>query len=91
MEFCTFFILVVGGWKFPGSMEHSKTCRFFDAPNTPCLRAKSTVHRLHLKLSKEGVYDKIFVILLSEGYETGKIDLSRSFVDTKDGPAKKGV
>ena len=72
----------------------------FDAPNTfktfgflhaPCLRAKSTVHRLHLKLSKEGVYDKIFAILLSEGYESGKIDLSLSFVDTKDIPAKKGV
>jgi putative transposase len=42
-------------------------------------------------LSKEGVYDKIFAILLSEGYETGKIDLSLSFVDTKDIPAKKGV
>ena len=54
------------------------------------LRAKSTVHRLHLKLF-EGVYNKIFAILLSEGYKTGKIDLSLSFVDTKDIHAKKGV
>ena len=69
-----FFILVVGGWKFP--MKYG---------------IKSTAHRLHLKLSKEGVYDKIFAILLSEGYESGKIDLSLSFVDTKDIPAKKWV
>jgi len=65
-----------------------KTFGFLHAP---CLRAKSTVHRLHLKLSKEGVYDKIFAILLSEGYESWKIDLSLSFVDTKYISAKKGV
>jgi len=40
---------------------------------------------------KVWIYDKIFAILLSEGYESGKIDLSPSFVDTKDIPAKKGV
>lgn len=64
-------------------------CRWVEVPRE--YGFKSTVHRLHLKLSKEGVYDKIFAILLSEGYETGKIDLSLSFVDTKDIPAKKGV
>jgi len=69
-------------------LTQQKTFGFLHAP---CLRAKSTVHRLHLKLSKEGVYDKIFAILLSEGYESWKIDLSLSFVDTKDIPAKKGV
>ena len=64
-------------------------CRWVEVPIK--YGAKSTVHRLHLKLSKEGVYDKIFAILLSEGYEMGKIDLSLSFIDTKDIPAKKGV
>ncbi len=53
--------------------------------------AKSTVHRLHFKLSKEGMHDKIFSILLFEGYKLGKIDLSPSFVDTKDIHAKKEV
>ena len=69
-------------------LAQQKTFGFLRAP---CLRAKSTVHRLYLKLSKECVYDKIFAVLLSEGYESGKIDLSLSFVDTKDIPAKKGV
>ena len=70
MEFCMFFILVVGGWKFPikyGAFENysfsipqtlSKSLIFtqqktFGFLHAPCLRAKSTVHRLHLKLSKE--------------------------------------
>jgi len=43
-----------------------------------------TVHRLHLKLDREGKYQKILDILLSEGYETGAIDLSLLFIDTKD-------
>ncbi len=38
--------------------------------------AKSTVHRLHLELCKSGAYQKINQILTSEGYLSGKIDLS---------------
>lgn len=64
-------------------------CRWDEVPKK--YGAKSTVHRLHLKLAKEGKYKRIVDILLSEGYETGAIDLSLSFVDTKDIPAKKGV
>jgi len=62
-------------------------CRWFEVPKI--YGTKSTVHRLHLKFSKDGVYNKIFEILLFEGYEMGKINLSSSFVDTKDIPAKK--
>lgn len=64
-------------------------CRWSEVPKT--YGSKSTIHRLHLKMSKEGIYKKIFEILLSEGYEINKIDLSATFVDTKDIPAKKGV
>jgi len=49
------------------------------------------VHRLHLKLDREGKYQKIFNILLSEVYETSAVDLSLSFIDTRDIPAKTGV
>jgi hypothetical protein len=42
-------------------------------------------------VSKNSVYEKIFEILLSEGYETGEINLSLIFMDTKNIPAKKGV
>ena len=64
-------------------------CRWEEVPQK--YGAKSTVHRLHLELSKKGVYHEIFSILLSKSYETGKIDLSQTFIDTKDVPAKKGV
>jgi len=64
-------------------------CRLDEVPKK--YGAKSTVHRLHLKLAKEGKYQKILNILLSEGYETGAVDLSLSFIDTRDIPAKKGV
>ena len=70
MEFCMFFILVVGEWKFPmkyGAFENysfsmpqtlSKSLilmqqKTFGFLHALCLRAKSTVHRLYLKLSKE--------------------------------------
>ena len=52
--------------------------------------AKSTVHRLHLELCKSGAYQKINQILISEGYLSGKIDLSCCNIDTKSVKAKRG-
>ncbi len=64
-------------------------CRWEEVPEK--YGAKSTVHRLHLKLAREGVYSKISEILLSDGYYTGKINLEKCLIDTKDILAKKGA
>ena len=45
---------------------------------------KSTIHRLHLELSKSESYKKIFDEMISRGYLKGKIDLSRCNIDSKD-------
>jgi transposase len=52
--------------------------------------AKSTIHRLHLKLCVSGAYQKINELIITEGYLFGKIDLSCCNVDTKSIKAKKG-
>jgi len=59
------------------------TCRKQDG-------SKSTVHRFHLYLCENGIYQKIFNELLNKGYGLNKIYLSHCFTDTKDVPAKKG-
>jgi transposase len=51
---------------------------------------KSTVHKLHLELCRTGTYQKIYEILLSEGYRLEKIDISCCNIDTKSIAAKKG-
>ena len=51
---------------------------------------KSTVHRFHLYLAEQGIYQDIFLDLLRSGYEIRKIDLTHCSTDTKDIPAKKG-
>ena len=80
---------LIWGKTFNGILYVLSTgCRWSEVPKK--YGSKSTVHRLHLKMSKDGIYDKIFEVLLTEGYEMNKIDLSLSFVDTKDIPAKKG-
>jgi putative transposase len=75
---------------FNGILYVLKTgCTWADVPKE--YGTKSTVHRLHQELSNSGTYEKISDFMLSEGYETGKIDLSSCFTDTKDIPAKKGA
>ncbi len=63
-------------------------CRWLDMPRI--YGTKSTAHRLHLELCKLGAYEKIFDILRSVGYESGKLDVSHCSIDTKSIPAKKG-
>lgn len=75
---------------FNGILYVLKTgCSWSDVPGE--YGAKSTVHRLHVELSNNGAYEKIFEITLSKGYETDKIELLSCFTDTKDIPAKKGA
>jgi putative transposase len=63
-------------------------CTWKDVPC--CYGAKSTVHRFHLYLCEQGIYQKIFNELLNKGYDLRKINISHCFTDTKDIPAKKG-
>jgi transposase len=63
-------------------------CRWSDMPGI--YGAKSTAHRLHLELCKLGAYEKIFGILHSVGYESGKLDVNLCSIDTKSIPSKKG-
>jgi len=53
--------------------------------------AKSTVHRLHVELSNNGAYERIFEMMLAKEYEADKIEVFSCFMDTKDVPAKKGA
>jgi transposase len=64
-------------------------CSWLDAPAN--YGTKSTVHRYHLEICEEGVYQAIFLDLLRSGYEIKKIDPSHCATDTKDIPVKKGV
>ncbi len=61
-------------------------CAWSDVPRT--YGTKSTIHRLHLELCKNGVYEQIFQMLLSERYELKKLDLSICSIDTDSIPAK---
>ncbi len=63
-------------------------CTWHDVPRK--YGTKSTVHRYHLELCENGVYQAIFLDLLHSGYEIRKIDLTHCSTDTKDIPAKKG-
>ena len=59
--------------------------------DVPCrYGSKSTVHRFHIYLCENGIYQEIFNDLLNKGYDLKKIDLSHCFTDTKGIPAKKG-
>ncbi len=63
-------------------------CAWSDAPRI--YGAKSTIHRLHLELCRNGVYEQVFQMLLSERYELKKLNLSVCSMDTDSVPAKKG-
>ncbi len=63
-------------------------CAWSDIPRT--YGSKSTIHRFHLELCKKGIYKKIFDSMLSMGYNTDMIDISRCCIDTKSIEAKKG-
>ncbi|HOT93794.1 MAG TPA: transposase [Methanoregulaceae archaeon] len=46
--------------------------------DTPrCYGAKSTVHRLHLRLCRSGSYPRLLEVMRQHGYDTERIDLSR--------------
>ncbi|MDI6720215.1 MAG: transposase [Methanomicrobiales archaeon] len=51
---------------------------------------KSSIHRFHLYLSQNCIYQSIFLDLLQAGYALQKIDMSHGITDTKSIPAKKG-
>jgi transposase len=63
-------------------------CAWSDTPRI--YGTKSTIHRLHLELCRNGTYKDIFQMLLSERYELKKLNLSICSVDTDSIPAKKG-
>ncbi len=63
-------------------------CAWSDTPRI--YGTKSTIHRLHLELCRNRVYEQIFQMLLSERYELKKLNLSICSMDTDSIPAKKG-
>lgn len=74
---------------FNGIIFALKTgCAWADIPRI--YGAKSTIHRFHLELCNKGIYEKLFKIMLSRGYNIDAIDISRCSIDTKSIEAKKG-
>ena len=63
-------------------------CAWSDTPRV--YGTKSTIHRLHLELCRNRIYEQIFQMLLSERYELKKLNLSICSMDTDSVPAKKG-
>lgn len=64
-------------------------CSWSDIPRS--YGAKSTIHRFHQELCRKGIYKKLFDYMLSKGYESNLIDISRCSIDTKSIEAKKGA
>ncbi len=54
-------------------------CAWSDTPRI--YGTKSTIHRLHLELCRNEVYEQIFQMLLSERYELTKLNLSICSMD----------
>jgi transposase len=74
---------------FNGVIFALKTgCAWADVPRK--YGSKSTIHRFHLEMCYNGIYDKIFAYMLSIGYRLDEIDISRCSIDTKSIEAKKG-
>ncbi len=63
-------------------------CAWSDVPRV--YGTKSTIHRLHLELCREGAYKQIFQMFVSERYDLKKLNLSICSMDTDSIHAKKG-